>query len=123
MWFYNIKWSWSDFQQAAFDKAKKHIAAIQNTSTLWPFKTIIVNLQHIGVETVSVLILTDLNKLYMWCMCHVSRLVVIFDVKHFHHFFYGHHFTIHSDHQSLRWLFSESKLYLQWLLDEYNNGL
>ena len=37
-----------------------------------------------------------------------ERLAIIFAVK-FHQYIYGHHFTIYSDHQPLKYLFSESR--------------
>lgn len=36
-------------------------------------------------------------------------LAVVFGVKKFHSYLYGRHFTIYSDHQPLRHLFSESR--------------
>ena len=36
-------------------------------------------------------------------------LAIIFAVKKFHQYLYGHHFTIYSDHQPLKYLFSESR--------------
>ena len=36
-------------------------------------------------------------------------LAVIVDVKHFHQYLYGRHFTIPTDHQPLRQLFSETQ--------------
>lgn len=39
-----------------------------------------------------------------YCVTRKELLAVVATVKHFHHYLYGRHFVIRSDHASLRWL-------------------
>ena len=39
-----------------------------------------------------------------YCVTRRELLAIIKSVKHFHHYLYGRHFTIRTDHGSLRWL-------------------
>ena len=47
-------------------------------------------------------VLTKTERQY--CVTRRELLAVICAVKHFHHYLYGRHFVIRSDHGSLRWL-------------------
>ena len=38
-----------------------------------------------------------------------EALAIVFGVKHFHQYVYGHSFTIHSDHKPLMYIFDETK--------------
>ena len=39
-----------------------------------------------------------------YCTTRKELLLLILAVKHFHHYLYGQHFTIRTDHGSLQWL-------------------
>ena len=39
-----------------------------------------------------------------YCTTRNELLAVICSIKHFHHYLYGRHFKVRSDHGSLRWL-------------------
>ena len=39
-----------------------------------------------------------------YCTTRKELLAIVSSIKHFHHYLYGHHFTVRSDHSSLRWL-------------------
>ena len=39
-----------------------------------------------------------------YCTTHKELLSVVSSIKHFHHYLYGRHFKVRSDHGSLRWL-------------------
>ena len=41
-----------------------------------------------------------------YCVTRRELLVVVKAVQHFHHYLYGHHFTVRSDHAALKWLLS-----------------
>ena len=60
-----------------------------------------------------------------YCTTYRELLAVIRAVKHFRHYLIGHHFTIRTDHNSLKWLmnFKETKgLVARWImqLQEYD---
>ena len=60
-----------------------------------------------------------------YCVTRRELLAVVLAVKHFHHYLWGRHFMVHSDHGSLRWLMNfknpEGQLW-RWLqiLSEYD---
>ena len=43
-----------------------------------------------------------------YCTTRKELLAVVSSIKHFHHYLYGRHFTLRSDHSSLRWLMNFS---------------
>ena len=45
-----------------------------------------------------------------YCVTRRELLAVVKAVDHFHHYLYGRHFIVHSDHGSLRWLMAFKKL-------------
>jgi hypothetical protein len=39
-----------------------------------------------------------------YCVTRRELLAVVASIKHFHHYLYGRHFLVRSDHDALRWL-------------------
>ena len=39
-----------------------------------------------------------------YCTTRKELMAVVMSIKHFHHYMYGRHFHVRSDHNSLRWL-------------------
>ena len=40
-----------------------------------------------------------------YCVTRRELLAVVASIRHFHHYLYGRHFLVRSDHVALRWLF------------------
>ena len=43
-----------------------------------------------------------------YCTTRKELMAVVMSIKHFHHYMYGRHFLVRSDHNSLRWLMNSS---------------
>ena len=118
------KWHWGQEQQSAFQLAKD---ALQSDTLLVhydPGRPILLAcdasdygigavLSHTTEDSQERLIafisrtLTSAEKHYS--QLEKEALAIIFAVKKFHHFLFGRHFVIESDHQPLKALFGESK--------------
>ena len=118
------KWNWTETQQAAFDKAKSllqssvvlaHYDASKKLvlacdASPYGVGAVLSQHQDDGVEKPVAFASRSLSKAEKnYSHLEKEGLAVIFSVKHFHQYLYGHHFTILSDHQPLRRLFSETK--------------
>ena len=118
------RWTWGHVQVQAFAEAKK---ALQQDSLLVhfdPTKPLLLTcdaspyglgavLSHVlsdGVErpvAYASRTLSEAEKKYS--QLEKEGLAIVFGVKKFHTYLYGHSFTIESDHQPLSYLFSEKK--------------
>ena len=118
------KWTWTDSKQTAFDEAKSLLQSSVVLAHYDPSKKLMLacDASPYGVGAVlsqyqddntekpvafASRSLSKTEKNYS----HLEKegLAVIFGVKHFHQYLYGRHFTIFTDHQPLRRLFSETK--------------
>ena len=118
------KWTWSDSQQTAFDEAKKLLQSSVVLAHYDPSKKLILvcDASPYGIGAVLSQYQDDnTERPVAYASRSLSKaeknyshpekegLAVIFGVKHFHQYLYGQHFTILTDHQPLRRLFSETK--------------
>ena len=118
------KWTWTETQQTAFDKAKKLLqssvvlAHCDSSKQLVlgcdtsPYKIVSVlsQYQEDGIVKPVAFALRSLSKAEKnYSHFETEGLAVIFSVKNFQQYLYGHHFMILSNHQPLRQLFSETK--------------
>ena len=108
----NMKFCWTSDCQDAFDKLKR--ALTSSPILAYP----IPNLQFIldtdasntGLGSVLSQIQDDKEVVICYyterryCVTRRELLAIIQSVKHFHHYLYGQHFKIRTDHGSLRWL-------------------
>ena len=121
------KWNWTETQQTAFDKAKSLLQSSVVLAHYDAFKKLVLacdaspygvgavlsQYQDDGVEKPVAFASRSLSKAEKnYSHLEKESLAVIFGVKHFHQYLYGRHFTILSDHESLRRLFSETKAVL-----------
>ena len=114
----NVDFHWNATYDRAFRQAKLHVA---NTVTLKYFKPqapIIIECDASGVGVGGVLLqhrqpvtfisqaLTETHKRYS----NIERelLAVVIVIEHLHHYVFGHHFMVHTDHAPLVNLFQES---------------
>ena len=132
-----VKWTWTEAQQTTFDEAKQLLQSSVVLAHYDPSKELVLacDASPYGVGAVlsqyqddktekpiafASRSLSKAEKNYS----HLEKegLAVIFGVKHFHQYLYGRHFTILTDNQPLRRLFSETKAVPRWLLGVYNVG-
>ncbi|XP_037929719.1 uncharacterized protein K02A2.6-like [Teleopsis dalmanni] len=119
----NVTWIWNEKHQNIFEKSKQLIANIGVLTHYDPQKPIIIScdaspyglggvLSHIidgeerSVQFVSST-LSPAEKNYS--QLHREALAIVFAVKKFHNYIFGLPFTIESDHQPLREIFSIKK--------------
>ena len=43
---------------------------------------------------------------HLYCVTRKELLALVTAVSHFHHYMYGRHFKVHTDHEALKWLMS-----------------
>ena len=120
----NTPWTWSTVEQNAFCKAKELLTSSTVLTPFDPSKEIILmcDTSPFGVEAVlghhmedgsdrpiayASRTLSTAEKKY--CQLEKEGLAIVFGVKRIHQFLFGRKFTIFSDHQPLKYLFSESR--------------
>lgn len=119
----NIPWQWSREEETAFRKAKELLTSPLVLTHFDPTKELLLmcDASPFGVGAVlahrmqdgtdkpiayASRTLSSAEKKY----CQLEKgLAIIFGVKRFHQFLFGHKFTVLSDHQPLKYLFSEAR--------------
>lgn len=118
-----VKFDWTPEKQLVFEKSKKLLIDNNILELYDPNKEIIVSadgspygvgavLSHIvnGVEKPVLFASSSLSPAEKnYSQLHREALAVVFAIKKFHKYIYGRHFTICSDNQALREIFSPSK--------------
>ncbi len=133
-----IKWSWGAEQQKSFEEVKKFLISDGLLVHYDPSKELILAcdaspygigavLSHrdeMGQEhpiTFASRTLGTAEKNYS--QPEKEGLAIIFGVKRFHHFLFGRHFIILSDHKPLQRILRKQVLHQWWHQHEYNAGL
>ena len=117
------KWNWVPEQQEAFDKAKQQLSSDHLLVQYDPTKPLILacDASPYGLGAVLSHTMEDGQEKYVvyasrslapaekkYSQLEKEGLAIVFAVKHFHHYLYGRHFTILSDHKPLSSLFRET---------------
>ncbi|KAK3726335.1 hypothetical protein QZH41_008960, partial [Actinostola sp. cb2023] len=118
------KWQWQEEQRTAFEKAKELLQSAELLVHFDPTKELILAsdasnygigavLSHNardGSERPIGYVSRSLNTAERgYSTIEKEALAIVFGVKKFHQFLYGHKFTIKTDHKPLEGLFSEKK--------------
>ena len=112
------RFNWTDECQQAFDTLKQHliaapILAYPNASDSFVLDTDASNCSiggvlsqvHDGQEHVIAYFSRSLNSAERnYCVTRRELLSIVDSIKHFHHYLYGKHFVMRSDHAALQWL-------------------
>ena len=117
-------WEWDKAQRIAFEKAKQLLTSTQVLSHYDPAKPLIMSCDASPYGTAAVfshrmpsgddrpiaLALKTLTPAE-WNYCHlkIEAFTIVFGVKNFHEFCFGHFFTIQTDHKPLLGLIGEKK--------------
>ena len=113
----NVYFQWNATYDRAFRQAKLHVANVVTLKYFKPQAPIIIECDALGVGVGGVLLqhgqpvtfisqaLTETQKRYS----NIERelLAVVIVVKHLHHYVFGCHFTVHTDHAPLVNLFNK----------------
>lgn len=119
----DIKWKWLDKHQTIFEKSKHFLTDINVLTHYDPNKPIIIScdaspygvgavLSHVieGKEQPVMFASSTLKPAERnYSQLHKEALAIVFAIRKFHKYIYGLPFTIESDHQPLREIFSDKK--------------
>jgi len=107
------KWCWKTEQQVAFDKSKKLLQSANHLVHFQPDLELILvsDASDYGVGAVLSHRMADGKEHPIGCLkiTEQESLAIIFGVKKFNQFLYGHKFTIQTDHKPLEELFNQKK--------------
>ncbi|KAK3086868.1 hypothetical protein FSP39_024642 [Pinctada imbricata] len=112
------QFSWAEESQASFDKLKTLLISSPILSYPDMSKPFMLDCDASGFSVGAVLSQSDngservvayfsktLNKAERnYCVTRRELLAIILAIKHFHHYLYGKHFTVRTDHGALNWL-------------------
>lgn len=114
----NQKFNWSDDCQSAFEELKTKLISTPILS--YPRDQGLFILDADASNDSMGAVLSQVQDGYEKVICYYSKafhkaerkycvtrrelLAVVSSVKQFHHYLYGHHFLVRSDHDALRWL-------------------
>ena len=113
----NVYFQWKATYNKAFRQAKPHVANAVMLKYFEPQAPIVIECDASGVGVGGVLLqhrqpvtfisqaLTEIQK----CYSNIERelLAVVIVIEHLHHYVFGHHFMVHTDHAPLVNLFNK----------------
>lgn len=119
----DVKFEWSASCQSAFEKCKSLILKHNLLELYDPDKPIVIAtdaspygvgaiLSHLvnGVEKPVLFVSSTLSPAERnYSQLHREALAIVFGIKKFHKYIYGHEFVIQTDHQALREIFNPNK--------------
>ena len=101
------KWQWTESQEKAFKVAKSHLTSSALLVHFDQEKELVLACDASPYGVGAVLSHSPAEKKY--AQLEKEGLAIVFGVKRFRQYLYGHKFHIYSDHRSLERLFSESR--------------
>jgi hypothetical protein len=115
----NVKFEWTDSCQESFDTLKRVLttAPILGYPTCEDKFIIDCDASKDGIEGVvsqvqngTAKVICYFSKAFTkperrYCVTRSELLAVVASIRHFHHYLYGRHYLVRSDHGALRWLF------------------
>ena len=116
----NQKFVWTDECQQAFNELKHALTSapilsyptredlfILDTDASNSGKGAVLSQVQNGVEKVICYFSKTFSRSERrYCVTRRELLAVVASIKHFHHYLYGNHFKVRSDHGALTWLFN-----------------
>ena len=132
----NTKWQWGQKQENAFQESKKLLTSASVLIHFDPQKPLVMTcdaspygigavLSHKtdrGEQPIAYVSRTLTSAEKNYSVLEKESLAIIFGIKKFHQYIYGHRVQIITDHKPLIGLFREDKLFRPWLHHVYKDG-
>ena len=115
----NVKFEWTDSCQESFDTLKRALTTAPILGYLTCEDKFIIDCDASNdgmggilsqVQNGTEKVICYFSKAFTkperrYCVTRRALLAVVASIRHFHHYLYGRHFLVRSDHVALRWLF------------------
>jgi hypothetical protein len=115
----NVKFEWTDSCQESFDTLKRALTTAPILGYLTCEDKFIIDCDASNdgmggilsqVQNGTEKVICYFSKAFTkperrYCVTRRALLAVVASIRHFHHYLYGRHFLVRSDHGALRWLF------------------